>query len=150
MPFSSNDLTASYTFTDQDGDSEINSEIRWFKNGDEQIALRNLKVISYSLTKRDENWYFTIQPKDGKEFGDLQTSPIAKINNAPPVATEVRLEPEVVLSEDNLEAFYTYGDADGDPESGTLLEWYMNNNHQASYDGQMLIPSTDIRTRRGR
>jgi len=143
-PFSSDDLTASYKFEDQDGDSEINSEIRWFKNGDEQMAYRNQKVISYSLTKRDEQWYFTIRPKDGKEFGVMQTSPIVKINNAPPVAKDVRLEPKNVSSDDNLEAFYTYSDADGDPEGDTIIKWYMNGSPQAEYEGQMLVPATAV------
>ncbi|KPJ58786.1 MAG: hypothetical protein AMJ46_13640 [Latescibacteria bacterium DG_63] len=141
-PFSSDNLTASYKFDDPDGDQESGSEIGWYKNGVEHTEYRNLKELPYTATSRDEDWYFTIQPKDGKEFGEMQTSPAVKIENAPPEAREVKLEPADATSNDNLKAAYTYNDADGDPEVGTQIRWYLNDSPQAKYDDQISVPST--------
>jgi hypothetical protein len=141
-PFSSDDLIASYEFSDADNDSEVNSEIRWYKNGSEQISYKNQKTLPSIATRRDENWYFTVKPNDGKELGQMQTSPTVKIGNSPPQALEVKLEPANALSEDNLEAFYEYDDADEDPEAGTQIKWYMNDLLQSQYNNQKIIPST--------
>lgn len=142
-PFSSDDLTAAYNFSDPDGDEESKSEIKWYRNNLHQSDYDNLQKLPNTATKRDENWHFTVRPSDGKELGKIQTSSIVKINNAPPLATEVKLEPEAATSDDNLKAVYTYNDADGDAESGTQIRWYLNDSLQAGYNDLDLIPSTD-------
>jgi hypothetical protein len=68
------DLTGSYTYYDSDGDPESGTEIRWYRNGVLQTALNDQLFVSASLTFHGDTWYFTARPKDGTDFGTLQTS----------------------------------------------------------------------------
>lgn len=138
-PFSRDNLVASYTFFDEDGDMEIGSVIKWYKNGDEQTNYRNQTQVPSTSTNRDEEWYFTIEPRDGKEPGEIKTSSTVKIQNSPPEAIDVSLGPASVASDDNLEASYTYNDADGDLESGTRIRWYKNGQEQVEYEDEVLV-----------
>ena len=142
-PFSADKLTASYEFQDPDGDAESGTEIEWYKNGAKQTQYSSLKELPGSATKRDENWYFIVKPKDGKEFGRETKSPTVKIKNSPPVAAEVKLEPANPGSDDNLNAIYTYEDADDDPEVDVQIRWYLNNELKSQYNDRATIPSQD-------
>lgn len=42
-----------------------------------------------TYTKFGDTWYYTIKPKDGKEFGEIETSCVMVINNIPPTADPV-------------------------------------------------------------
>lgn len=130
-PFSSDTLVADYTFSDADGDAEIGSVIRWYKlnavgNPIEQTTYKDLKEVPSEATNRGDDWRFSIEPRDGKESGEIKTSATATIQNAPPEATEVALSPMDAGSDDNLIASYIYNDSDGDDESGTSIKWYRN------------------------
>ncbi len=142
-PFSADKLTASYKFEDPDGDEEAGSEIKWYKNNVEQTRYSNLKELPSSATTRDESWYFIVKPKDGKEFGRETQSPTVRIKNSPPEAAGVRLEPANPGSDDNLEAIYTYEDADDDPEVDCQIRWFLNNELKPQYNDQATIPSQD-------
>ncbi len=143
-PYSSDNLKADYKFEDpNNGDTESGSRIRWYRNKVEQTNYRDKKEVPSSATKRDEEWYFTIEPSDGKEFGELKQSPTVKILNSPPVASDVKLTPEGATSEDDLKASYKYSDADGDPEVGTQIRWYMNGVLKSEYNDKDTVPSKD-------
>ena len=75
------DLTASYTYFDPDGDPEGDTEIRWYKDGVLQVELNDALIVPYTLTAEGEIWYFTVRPSDGKEFGELQTSSTVTIQD---------------------------------------------------------------------
>lgn len=145
--FSGDDLTASYTFTDPDGDKESGSEIKWYKNNVEQTAYSNIMILPNAATTRGESWYFTVRPKDGKEFGELKTSSAVKINNSPPVTTEAKLEPANPTSGDDLKAIYNFKDADGDAITSIQVRWYkqtragMTATLQSQYNDQPSLPS---------
>jgi len=79
-PKTNDDLTASYTYFDPDGDPESGSEIRWYRNGELQSELNDKLVVPANKTTEGETWYFTVRPKDGTDFGQLQTSPNVMIN----------------------------------------------------------------------
>jgi len=138
-PFSSDGLVADYVFFDENGDLEVDSVIRWYKNEGEQTNYGDQKEVPFEATRKDENWYFTIEPSDGKESGAMKTSPTVKIQNAPPEAIEVALTPAGATSDDNLEVSYKYNDADGDQESGTKIRWYRNNEEQVEYEDERTI-----------
>ncbi|MHA2202688.1 MAG: DUF2341 domain-containing protein, partial [Candidatus Hodarchaeales archaeon] len=118
-PKTHDDLLASYNFVDSDGDLESGSIIRWFENGVEQSTYENQLIIPASATKRGENWYFTVLPSDGIDYGSLKTSPIINIANTAPSAT-----PNEPKTDNELTVIYSYTDDDSDPESGTEILWY--------------------------
>lgn len=69
------DLYASYTYGDVDGDPEGGSQIRWYKNDILQESYNNELVVPASATSSGEKWYFTVTPGDGTVFGSTKTSP---------------------------------------------------------------------------
>jgi len=79
LPYTTNNLVGIYTYDDADGDSESGTEIRWYKNDVLQPEYNDLLAVSSSSTTPGEVWYFTVRPRDGKDFGTLQTSPSVTI-----------------------------------------------------------------------
>jgi len=143
-PTTNDDLTASYKFEDSNNDQEKDSNIRWYRNKTEQELYRNKKILPSSATKRDEEWYFEIEPGDGKEYGRKEQSEAVKIKNSLPEATNVKLEPANATSGDDLNATYTYKDADEDPETGTQIRWYRDGGLQNDYNDKKTVPATAI------
>jgi hypothetical protein len=135
-------LTASYTYADADGDPQVGSELRWFKNGVEQTALAGATTVSSTLTAKGERWTFSIRPKDGTDFGTPLTSPEVSIANSAPVASTLAVQPSQPGTDDNLVAAYTYLDGDGDVESGTEIRWFLNGVEASAYSGFKTLPAS--------
>ena len=142
-PYTDDDLNASYDFNDADGDPQSGSEIRWYKNGDEQVAYFGLTIVSSADTSKGESWSFSVKPRDGTDFGTLQTSSSVTIGNTPPVASNLDIEPSSPDTGDALDASYDYYDADGDSQSGSEIRWYKGVDEQAAYFGLTTVSSTD-------
>ncbi|MBD3182406.1 hypothetical protein GF312_08945 [Candidatus Poribacteria bacterium] len=143
-PYSIHELNAVYDFQDQEDDQELGTEIKWYKNGEEVISYKNQEQIPNTATQRGEEWYFTVMPKDGKEFGQQLQSPVVTIVNAVPVAKDVTLSPADPTSEDDLVASYVYEDADGDIQQGFKIRWYSNEVLQSQYDDVDTIPASEV------
>lgn len=77
-------LYAHYSFFDIDNDSEIGSEIRWYRNGIIQPAHNNSFQISSTYLLKNDVWYVTVKPKDGQNFGFLQVSDLITVRNIHP------------------------------------------------------------------
>ena len=112
-PRTANDLTATYTYSDPEGDAETGTEIRWYKDNVLQPEYNDKMVVLSTSTKKNQIWYFTVKPYDGSDYGDIQTSSSVKILNSPPVAKTVEQYNGVI---DNDTAFTSEGtiDPDGD------------------------------------
>lgn len=74
-------ITASYNFSDPDGDDESGSEIVWFRGDNTYASVNRTKIEgatgkNYFLRKEDQGKYVTyeIRPKDGTVFGINLTS----------------------------------------------------------------------------
>lgn len=132
-------LVGSYTYNDIDGDTEIASEIKWYKNGTLQVE-NQLTVPSSALSKGD-TWYFTVKPYDGSDYGEMQTSPSVVIINTPPTAENLAISPSSPKTNNDLVGSYTYSDLEGDPETGSEIRWYKDGVLQAKYNNQLIIPS---------
>jgi hypothetical protein len=141
-PFTEDDLVGSYTYYDLESDPESGTEIRWYKDGILQPAYNDTLTIPSSATAKSETWYFTVRPKDGMDFGDLQTSSTVVIGNTPPVASNLQISPSSPKTTDNLVANYDYYDADSDPESGSEIRWYKDSVLQSAYNDQLTVPSS--------
>jgi len=114
-PRTDDNLTASYTYFDPDGDLESGTQIRWYKNGLLQPQLNDTLTVPANLTTKGETWFFTVKPSDGKDFGDLQMSSAVTIQNTPPSIAGVTITPNPAYATDTLTAnpLSPY-DADGD------------------------------------
>jgi len=82
-PETTDDLVGSYDYYDADGDDESGSEIKWYKDDLLQTAYNDSLTVPSSATSDGEEWYFTVKPSDGEDFGTLMTSPAVTIG-APP------------------------------------------------------------------
>lgn len=138
-PTSQDNLTANYDYTDPDGDIEVNSKITWYKDG---IKYGQTTTVPSSATTKGEQWYFTVKPYDGKQYGELQTSEVAVVGNTPPTASNSDISPDQPDTGDDLTISYSYSDIDGDAESNSELIWYMNGAEQPAHMGKLTLPST--------
>lgn len=141
FPLTGDDLQAAYDYSDADDDPESGTEIEWYKSDKPQPAYANTLTIPSSATARNQWWYFTVRPKDGTAFGDLEASDPVVIQNTPPAASDLSVSPEAPLSEDDLTLSYTYSDADGDQENGTQINWYKDDILQTEYEDALIVPS---------
>jgi hypothetical protein len=135
-------LSASYTYADGDGDAQSGSELRWFKNGVEQTSLLGSLTVPAGVTAKGERWAFSVRPRDGTDFGPPLTSPEVSIANNAPLASSLAVQPTAPGTDDNLQAVYTYVDADGDAESGTELRWFRNGVEAPAYFALKTLPAS--------
>lgn len=139
-PVTTDNLVGSYTYSDPDGDPENGTDIRWYKDAVLQSAYNNQLTVPSSATARNQKWYFTVKPKDGIGFGNLQTSANATIQNSPPTAPVVNVTPDLPLTTDNLVCNASVStDADGDAITYSY-KWYKNGILQPALTGN-IIPS---------
>lgn len=139
-------LNASYNYVDADDDPESGTEIRWYKNGVLQSAHNDLKTLSSSATCRSEEWYFTMRPKDGVDFGDLKTSPSVTIQNAPPSKTLVEISPDSPKTTDDLICNITVPSVDPDGDSIMYrYEWYKNSVFQLELNANNVSAALTIK-----
>ncbi len=141
-PKTNQDLIASYILVDPDGDQENGTTILWYKNGIEQPAYENQLIIPASATNRGENWYFTVLPSDGIDYGSLKTSPMINTANTAPSASDLSIMPNEPKTGDELIVMYSYSDADSDPESGTEILWYKDGVLQGMLNGSRTVPTS--------
>ncbi|MHA2028676.1 MAG: LamG-like jellyroll fold domain-containing protein, partial [Candidatus Kariarchaeaceae archaeon] len=140
-PTTTDNLIASYTFYDDNGNQEFGSEIRWYKNGFLQSTLNDSLIVSSTFTSKGENWYFTVKPKDGLDFGLVNISSNITIRNTAPTAFGLGLTQNPVTTQ-NLIANWDFTDVDGDLESGLYnITWYRNGIYLSQFDNQTQINS---------
>jgi hypothetical protein len=141
-PTGGNDLTANYDYYDLDSDPESGSEIMWFRNGVHVSSLDNQTAVPSSMTAKGQTWNFSVHPNDNFEFGAWVGSDAVTIQNTPPSATNLTISPNPPLGENDLFAFYTFTDDDGDAEAGYEIKWYKNVFIQELYNDQLSVDST--------
>jgi len=123
QPTTMDNLVGSYDYYDEDDDPQSGTEIRWYKNGVLQPIYNDTLLVPFSATTKEQIWYFTIRPRDGIDFGELQTSPPVRIQNSPPSIDTVTITPYPAYANDTLTANPVgWFDADGDAE-GYSFQW---------------------------
>ncbi len=149
-------ISISWQQYDEDGDSEANSQIKWFIDGIWVPDYDNLVTIPSSLTSRNQIWNFQITPNDGEDFGEIFISTPILIDNAAPVESTIFLksgylglispmdeitfeDTNEIFSIDNLTLIIGYKDVDNDQISFTI-SWSRNGFHVPELDNQSHIP----------
>ncbi|MFX0124995.1 MAG: hypothetical protein ACFFAE_15290, partial [Candidatus Hodarchaeota archaeon] len=141
-PKTEHDISITYNYSDVDSDLESGSYIRWYKNGEEQTTYENQTTIPAFVTTKGETWHFTIEPSDGFNFGNLQTSPIVTIMNTAPSAIDLTIIPNTPMTGQSLMLNYTYYDVDLDPENGTEILWYKDGVIQEILSGSNTVAAS--------
>ena len=140
-------LSLSYSFSDPDGDSESGSEIIWYRDSQALPAgtIPGLTVSS-SETAKGQEWYATVKPSDGSDYGNLVTSNTVIIENTPPSLTMPTISPASADEDDDLTVSYTANDDDQD-QLTIEIRWYLDGVLISEFNDDTTIPS--IATRQG-
>jgi len=146
LPRTDDDLMISYNYSDIDGDPESGSEIRWYKDDVLQPAYNDQLTVPSSATSKGEDWYFTITPSDGTDFGIGVTNEDITIENTPPTMPSVNVTPAHPTSSDDLTCSAT-GSIDIDGDTVTYYyAWYKDGLLQTGLTGTTVSSSL---TKRG-
>lgn len=141
MATSLDDLTLTYTYSDQDGDSEAGTSIHWFKNGGHQTQFNDQLTISKTHTTRNDDWWAKVTPSDGEDVGTETQSNIVTVFNAPPTISSAVLSPSAPTNDDDLSASITgSNDNDGDTLSYEY-RWYLDGSLQHGLANLTIVPS---------
>ena len=141
MATSLDDLTLTYTYSDQDGDSEAGTSIHWFKNGGHQTQFNDQLTISKTHTTRNDDWWAKVTPSDGEDVGTETQSNIVTVFNAPPTISSAVLSPSAPTNDDDLSASITgSNDNDGDALSYEY-RWYLDGSLQHGLANLTIVPS---------
>ncbi len=138
-------LLAKYNFTDLDNDIESGSQIRWYRDGKLISTYNDKSTISPIATKKGQVWYFTVNPKDGIEFGTISTSGMRTILNSPPVLSNMNILPAEPVTIDNLTISYKFTDPDADTETGFVISWYKNGISQPKFNNVKSLSASATR-----
>ena len=129
-PLSSEDIVASVTAVDLDGDT-VALEWSWTRDG---VATGHSgDTVSADDTLRWQTWEVSVLPYDGGEYGIPGTA-AAIVGNAPPTVDSVTISPEEAYEDTVLEASVSTSDLEGDVPSITYA-WYV--------DGSLATDATD-------
>lgn len=140
-PFTNIDLTANYTYFDEDGDPEGPSRIKWYKDGVLQAVYNDQLTIPSTATSKGEQWNFSVEPYDGEMYGTISNSATITIANSLPNITDLGLIPSSPSTIHNITISYTFIDADDDIEGGSQIRWYKNDVLQSAHNDQKTLPS---------
>lgn len=124
-------LTASYTYSDPQSLAETGSELRWYRSDDasgtNKQEIPDASSVTYTLVEADVNKYisFEVVPNNGTDLGIRRESSILGpvTRNTVPTVSNVVISGNFALG-DTLNLSYTYTDGQGNPEDGSLIEWY--------------------------
>jgi len=127
QPLVGDTLTASYSYSDVDGDAEGVSQFQWFRG---TSAITGATSLSYTLVTADANQTLRFQvipvAVSGTSPGVAASATITVINSVP-VATNVLITDNnggQALVGDTLTASYSYSDVDSDVEGASQYQWY--------------------------
>jgi len=139
-------LTLIYTYDDAEGDSESGTTIEWFRDGVSVPEVTDSHTVPGSILSRGETWSVTVIPSDGTNQGTPQTLGSIIISNAAPTADPAVIIPISPSQSDNLSVQYTFNDADLDPDSGTIIRWYLDGVHIPELDNSSTVSRLYTRT----
>jgi len=144
---SSEDITLTYTFSDQDnGDTESGTIIQWSKNGAHQTQFDGQMTISSDETARDDEWFVSVTPSDGQDFGSPVDSNTITVLNSLPTISSSGISPTNPTSDDDLTASFT-GDEDNDGDALTFeYRWLLGGVLQNGLNNLTTLPSIATRT----
>lgn len=140
-------LTLSYSYSDPDGDAQSGTEITWYRDSQAlpQGTISGLSVPT-SETLKGQEWYATVEPSDGSDFGSLVTSNVVTIENTAPSLSTPSITPSVADESDDLTVSYTASDDDQEPLV-IEIKWYLDGVLISEFENDTTIPS--IATREG-
>ena len=145
-PTSSDDITLTYTFSDQDsGDTESGTTIQWSLNGAHQSQFDGLLTISSTSLLKGDSWQASVTPSDGEDFGTTVNSNTVTVLNSLPSISSATISPPNPTVDDDLTASIS-GETDNDGDTLAFeYRWYLNGALQDGLDDLTIVPSLATR-----
>ena len=140
-------LTLSYSYSDPDGDAQSGTEITWYRDSQAlpQGTISGLSVPT-SETLKGQEWYATVKPSDGTDYGSIATSNVVTIENTAPSLSTPSITPSGAEEDDDLTV--SYSASDDDQDSLTIeIHWYLDGVIVTEFNNDTTVPS--IATRQG-
>ncbi|MDQ1279173.1 MAG: hypothetical protein QG670_433, partial [Thermoproteota archaeon] len=119
-PLTGDDLVASYSYSDPEGNLEVGSIVNWY-NG--TVFVFSNPILPASLTTKGNVWSFRVTPSDSFEYGAEVISGTVTIGNTAPSFTGGVILPNPALDSSTLTASPSgWTDADNDAP-GYTYQW---------------------------
>ncbi len=123
-PLTTDAIEAKYTFFDLDGDSERDTQIRWFLGGKHVAELDNNRAVPARDTVKHQRWHYTVQEGANRtaygEKGVLSRvfrSETIRVQNTRPAAPKINLAPAAPRTDAALDVTVTAPSTDADGDS---------------------------------
>jgi hypothetical protein len=121
-------LTGHYTYADSNNDPEATSTYRWLRNG---VAIAGATASTYTLVSADQGTTIIFEvtpvasgaPTTGTAVVSSATTTIAY--PAAPTASALGINGMMIVGQP-LNGYYTYADANNDPEATSSYRWLRN------------------------
>ena len=134
-PMISSDLVLDYDFVGDEGTSD-RSKIRWFKNGSEEIAFRDSRVINSAYLGYNDVWFAEITPFDGFERLTTIASNSVTIISEEVIDNTLKIYPLIPNENSILCADYKYSTQNSDQDE---IKWYVNDVLQNTSYGEKFV-----------
>ena len=139
--YTTDDFSVNYTFSDLDGDGEVDYEINWFLDGAPFAFAENSMSIPSSFTEKGQNWYAEVRVNDGIEWSSWTSSPTLLVQNTAPITESISLSHSGAKTSDSISVEFTMSDEDGDIESNSNITWWNNGVQESSLTGLTTLPA---------
>ena len=144
-PYTADDLSVTYTFSDDDGDAESGTTVAWYLNGVHQPDRTGLTLPAAATAKGDA-WHAAVTPSDGTNTGNaVASSPVSILNSAPTI-TALTPSSETPDTSEAITFTYQTNDDDGDDVSQTDVRWRLDGAVVSSLDNATTLPSVATRS----
>ncbi len=138
-PRSDQILLLNYDYFSPHNYPEGDTQIRWYMDGDLQPEFNDMTYVTSTATLPGQDWFATVRPHDGIQFGMLTQAMTVTINT-PPSVSDVEITPLQPDNQEPLSLNYKYHDADGDPPNIIQIHWYRDDVLQSPYNNRNPLP----------
>ncbi len=143
-PKTGDDILATWSESDPDGDAIESVELVWNKDGMAIEAANNLNPLPASFTAKGEAWTVDVRVYDGALWSAWASSPAMTVANTAPFITDASLTSPSMTVVDNMTLNVTSTDVDGDGLSIISVRWFLDDVEQGTAADQIILPGTAL------
>ncbi|MCK5559934.1 MAG: hypothetical protein KAJ51_05050, partial [Thermoplasmata archaeon] len=147
-PISGDSLTVDYDLYDVDGDgldsAKTTHKWHYFNETANDWVYSNIDsaTLTSTFTSKGQRWRCHVTPNDGDDDGAMLVSSEVTVGNTAPSATNLKITPREPMSDQKLNANYSFNDVDQDLESGSIIKWFKNGEEQLNLNGSLEVDSS--------
>ncbi len=144
------DISAFSEYTDADAEAGTLT-FRWFV--DSSLVFTDVvnvaadaegtSVLDASNYTKGQTVNVSVEANDGSVSSAVVNSVSFVIVNTAPSAADVAIAPVQPQTVDDLNATFTYSDADSDAESGSLIRWFKDNQEQTALENLSVVAGSN-------